>query len=263
MAITKNKDYTLIDDVPQAKNQIEKLRKAKEKRDDEFYTLKEDVLEVYELLKNVIPKFDYILCPADSEESNFVKVLKENNINVQYCQNIYAVFDEERKEDNFMVLTNPPFSLNNDWIPQLIKHNIKFFVLSNILVGKDILEFLINDVIYGYGNKSYKFKHISGKIRAVPAVWLHNIQEISHIKGPTNKKNISIMRDDEEQIVVLNRLNDFYLSDYYRTQDRLYVPITYLYTNGFDGYKKISVNHKVIVNGKKQFIKILIEREDK
>lgn len=262
MAITKNKNYTLVEDTQPIEIKNTKLNDAKAKRDDEFYTLKEDVQEVYELLKDVLPTFDYILCPADTEQSNFVKVLKEHNINVEYCQNIYAVFEEERKQHNFMILTNPPFSYNNNWIPELVKHNIKFFVLSNILAGPNNYPLLINDSIYGYGARAYKFMHITGKIRTAPAVWLHNIQDIAHIKKTAKKRNTGIIQDDAEQIPVVKNLNDFYTNDYYRTQDRLYVPITYLYTNGFDGYKKIRFNNNVIANGKSQFIKILIERED-
>ncbi len=77
-------------------------------KNDECYTPK----YVVESIIPFVPKSFVIWCPFDTEESFFVKVLKENGFKVIYShismgQNFY---DYEPKEHWDIIISNPPFT---------------------------------------------------------------------------------------------------------------------------------------------------------
>lgn len=87
---------------------------------DEWYTERYVVEEMYSLLN---PKEgSTILCPFDSENSEFVKYAKENNYNV-----IYDIRDfcSDNKYKCDYIITNPPFSIKDDVIERALKYNIR------------------------------------------------------------------------------------------------------------------------------------------
>lgn len=78
MVKTKNSEgYKLIDEYIPVENKTEKLSKAKRAQDDEFYTKREDVENVLKMFEeyNIFDDFDFFVCPCDSEESEFIKLL--------------------------------------------------------------------------------------------------------------------------------------------------------------------------------------------
>ena len=88
---------------------------------DEWYTERYVVEEMYSLLN---PKEgSTILCPFDSENSEFVKYAKENNYNVIY--GIRDFCDDNKIYDCDYIITNPPFSIKDDVIERALKYNIR------------------------------------------------------------------------------------------------------------------------------------------
>lgn len=81
-------------------------------------------------------KYKTILCPFDNENSNYVKVFKENGLNV-----IYGHINENKdffnkwwlNYDFDIVITNPPFSKKKEVVQILTSHNIDFMLLMNLM----------------------------------------------------------------------------------------------------------------------------------
>ena len=104
------------------------------KKSDEWYTPEFVVNKCYEIVEKEYnnPK---ILCPFDTDKSEFVKVGKKKKYSVQY--NI----EGDLQGDYDLILTNPPFSLNSfemflqtgkDFIivcPETFIFSVKFFNL--------------------------------------------------------------------------------------------------------------------------------------
>lgn len=87
---------------------------------DEWYTERYVVEEMYSLLN---PKEgSTILCPFDSENSEFVKYAKENNYNVIYGMRDFCS-DNKYKCD--YIITNPPFSIKDDVIEYCLKYKVR------------------------------------------------------------------------------------------------------------------------------------------
>ena len=84
---------------------------------DEWYTSRATV----ETMLDIFPcnDTDTILCPFDSEDSQFVKVLQERGHKVIY--GIRDFLENEREPYSFdCIYTNPPFSLKTDVIGRCI-----------------------------------------------------------------------------------------------------------------------------------------------
>ena len=84
------------------------LNKAKKEKNDEFYTLRSDVEEIFNNLD--IDLSNYVVdLPFDCEKSHFYKYCKDNNINVNCdCKKDYKNF---KYSNNGVVISNPPFSI--------------------------------------------------------------------------------------------------------------------------------------------------------
>lgn len=99
---------------------------------DECYTPRYAV----EPLLEFMPKFKdkIIWCPFDKEDSEFVKVLQENNYNVVYShidynQNFYNY--EPEKWD--LIISNPPFTNKKQIFKRAIEFGKPFCLLNTIL----------------------------------------------------------------------------------------------------------------------------------
>lgn len=88
---------------------------ANQNRSDEWYTPEDVVRQMLDLFPP--PKGGIILCPFDTADSNFVKVLQEN------CDNkvVYGVRDFMTRDYQFdYLITNPPFSYKDRIIERCI-----------------------------------------------------------------------------------------------------------------------------------------------
>lgn len=88
---------------------------ANQNRSDEWYTPENVVRQMLDLFPP--PKGGIILCPFDTADSNFVKVLQEN------CDNkiVYGIRDFMTRDYRFdYLITNPPFSYKDRIIERCI-----------------------------------------------------------------------------------------------------------------------------------------------
>lgn len=96
---------------------------------DEWYTPRSAIIP---LLKH-IPKDKVIWCPFDTEESNFVKLLKENNYTFEFSH------IQEKGQDFFkyepkkwdIIISNPPYSIRNDILKRVFDFKKPFALLMN------------------------------------------------------------------------------------------------------------------------------------
>jgi len=95
---------------------IAPLKEISDAYSDEFYTRKEDV-------ESFLDKFDFtgydIICPADSENSEIFKYLKNKGYNV----NNATRFQDVDFTDYHIVITNPPFSIQNEFYEKCFKES--------------------------------------------------------------------------------------------------------------------------------------------
>lgn len=96
--------------------------------DDEWYTTREDVEEFLSHLAT----FDNMTfwCPFDTEDSNFVKVLKERGYKViaSHIDNGQDFYKYEPTDPYDIIISNPPFKGKSNLIARLLE-------LKNVLLS--------------------------------------------------------------------------------------------------------------------------------
>lgn len=97
---------------------------------DEWYTLSEDIEKIIPYLKKKNVK--KVLCPFDTLDSNFVKVLYKNKFKVYYSHIDNGVdFFKINLNKYDIVVSNPPFSKREQILEKLFDCNIPFMLIMN------------------------------------------------------------------------------------------------------------------------------------
>jgi hypothetical protein len=98
---------------------------------DEFYT---PIYAITPLLKYLKPNSN-ILCPFDTEQSYFVKILKENGHNVTYGHITTGqdFFKIEIPDNIDYIISNPPYSLKFEVFQKLFETGIPFAMLVGVV----------------------------------------------------------------------------------------------------------------------------------
>lgn len=95
---------------------------------DEWFTPREAV----EVILPYIKGKSHILCPFDTEDSEFVKVFSEHGFNVEYSHiNTGTDFFRLDKPDVEYVISNPPFSKRDLILQRLYEWDIPFAMIFN------------------------------------------------------------------------------------------------------------------------------------
>jgi hypothetical protein len=108
-----------------------KMDKVANSKNDEFYTPEYAVKPILKYLK---PK-SVILCPFDTEESNFVKLLREEGHNVifSHINERTDFFEIDNFEDFDYIISNPPYSKKTEVLMHLFKIGKPFAMLVGIV----------------------------------------------------------------------------------------------------------------------------------
>ena len=143
------------------KNLNTNMNKAKKTKNDEFYTLIEDIAKEVALYVPQL-KNKTIYCNCDSENSNFWKLFLYNFNHLQLKKLIATSYNNKEitykleydgknitktplqqngdfrspecidiLKESDIVITNPPFSLFREYVSQLIKHEKQFLIIGN------------------------------------------------------------------------------------------------------------------------------------
>lgn len=116
-------------------------------KNDEYYT---PAYAVYPIIDKIKPK-STIWCPFDTNESNFVKVFKENGFNVVYghIETGQNFFNTEIPDCDY-IISNPPYSLKGEVFKRLYEISKPFAMLINfqgIFDHKDRFEMFKNNKV--------------------------------------------------------------------------------------------------------------------
>lgn len=142
----KQGGYIIMGKLQKAKDGIKEVKETKNMTlyersrshpSDEYYTTREIVEFLEERMHTILQEYDIIICPFDSAESEFVKVLTEKGYNVYYSSDDYKNHIEEIKQisltNNACVFSNPPFSIWRQIIKVFKECEIDFYLLNNLV----------------------------------------------------------------------------------------------------------------------------------
>ena len=190
------------------------LRSAKKSKNDEFYTLMEDIeKELRFYAESFEGKVVYCNCD-DYQQSNFYKYFYYNFhylklkklITTGYKSDnngLYAIYDGEiettgklngdgdfRSEECIeylkqadVVVTNPPFSLFRQYVKQLMDYNKKFIIIGNqnAITYKEIFPYIKNNQLWLGMNFVKSFEKPNGDIQKFGNIsWFTNIENKRH-----------------------------------------------------------------------------------
>ena len=151
--------------------QPKNLQGAKDRQDNEFYTLYSSVEYVFnnvEGLKEYV-KDKILYLPCDTEESNIYKYLIINKEELQIKEILHTSDDYYKHHDLYrkadIVITNPPFTKICKWILFLYEMNKEFIIWApfNVFIYKSLSEYVIKD-----------------QLRCI----LHNDKELNYFERP-------------------------------------------------------------------------------
>ncbi len=187
----------------------ENLRNARSQKNDEYFTLYEDIEKE---LEHYTEQFEdkIVYCNCDNPDiSNFYKYFKDNFkrlklkrlIATHYIQNTRTEkteFDGETETRELLngngdfrsdecidilkgcdiVITNPPFSLFRSFVAQLIEHNKKFLIIGsqNAITYKEIFPLLKDNKMWLGNNHVKEFRKPDGTIQKFGNIcWFTNL----------------------------------------------------------------------------------------
>lgn len=238
------------------------LIRARQARNDEYYTRYEDIEKEFPNYKKYL-KGKIIYCNCDGENSNFVKYFKDNFKKYKLKELLYSsgnCFDPEnitKLQKCDIVITNPPFSIKNEYLHLLNAYKKKYILLFPGL-GKlsYFKKFKLN---YGY-NAVSRFENTN---TIVHCVWVTNftigekhLRNIEYVD-----KDISTYdKDDRYNIPVINKMND--IPQNYT--GFIFLPFTVFEYNckDFDIISSTSYISHLTINGKEIFKRILAYKKE-
>ena len=270
--------------------QVEKLKKAKKAKNDEFYTQYSDIEKELEHYDKDKFKNKVIYLPCDRPQSNFVAYFKEHYEDYKYNELIYTYIAREENEEVFAyrfdgkketktklrgngafqsdecieimkradwVITNPPFSILGIFIKQLKDLNKKFIICipTTALGIKLIFNNIINKNFYtGFTELTY-FLNENNELATVNVLWLTTYKHI-----PQKKVKYKLVKYDNYDALEVSKLE--YLEDILAKglKGKYGVPITIL-----KSYLLYLPNIEVkdiinpIINNKPLFKRVIIE----
>ena len=209
--------------------QPKNLQGAKDRQDNEFYTLYSSVEYVFNnvdgLKEYVKDKILYL--PCDTEESNIYKYLINNKEELQIKEILHTSDDYYKHHDLYrkadIVITNPPFTKICKWILFLYEMNKEFIIWAPFTVFqyKSLSDYVIKDqlrCICSNAKELNYFERPDGSIKYVGAIIIiSNIQKFkSYSKNLKidNKNTMEYLKQNNKivyykAIPILKRIDDF------------------------------------------------------
>ena len=204
------------------------LQGAKDRQDNEFYTLYSSVEYVFnnvEGLKEYV-KDKILYLPCDTEESNIYKYLINNKEELHIKEILHTSDDYYKHHDLYrkadIVITNPPFTKICKWILFLYDMNKEFIIWApfTVFLYKSLSKYIINDElkVICYGTEISNFLRPDGKIkRATDSYILSNISYLHNVskKLVINSRNtLEYLKQNGKleyykDIPILKRITDF------------------------------------------------------
>ena len=263
------------------KNESTRIFHKQGNKNDEYYTIIEEV----EYIFNEVIKEDFndkiIYCPFDGDESAFVKYISEHK-ELGYKDLWWSSDDFKNHEDLIekcdVIISNPPFSLLiREILPMFKKYNKKFFLFGSLSnISCYIRTYLPNEIKYirrgkfGFKSPYDKIQQTKGDLIYVAStIYLtnFNINKTYKEYSPNNKFLSKTFNDIphvyyEDGTLTIDKMNDF-PNDY---DEIILCPVTclehkyqkYLDFIGVPIRKYQAVGYS---DNKTRFIRILVKRK--
>lgn len=220
-------------------NKNDKLLKASNLKNDEFYTRYDDVKYYMNFWKDYL-KDKIIYCPFDTDGSAFVKYFKEELKAGRIRELIYTNNNYEENGDIFdyvsknggVIISNPPFSIYNKIINYFKRYDIKYIVIGPYL--KIGVKACYMEIIKGTLWRSYtmieKFSTPTAEEKEIVCNWYNNIR--------------STQKEEKKEDLRLKKLKQFekHTIEYDKTGE----PLEYknvLYCDTLYEYKLADINN--------------------
>lgn len=153
------------------------LKTNKEMKNNEFYTYEKNVEPLVELLLERERGRELVIwCPADTENSAFVKVLKGAGFKVINSHidegKDYLTYEPEEHYD--IIITNPPYSIRQEWIKRTVELGKPFiFLVPNTQIMLKQMKQLSDNLHFCFFNKRiYFFTETGEKVSPVDAIYI-------------------------------------------------------------------------------------------
>ena len=134
-----------------------KMNKAKAVKNDEFYTQLSDIEKELKHYKEHL-KDKIVYCNCDNEDSNFIKYFKDNFKELELKELLYTGLPVDFRSNESIellkradiIVTNPPFSLFNGYVDQLMEYKKKFLVIGNMnaVTLKNIFNYIMDKELW-------------------------------------------------------------------------------------------------------------------
>lgn len=278
-------------------NKVANLNKAREVKNDEFYTRYDDVVKLFAVYDEDVRGKTLYLPFDDYEHSNFFKYYSDNftrlglkrliatsykagevSKRVDIVDGVMTVSDLAGDGDFFsdecqailtreadIVISNPPFSCIRDIIKKLDESETQFALMTHIMLlcSPYVFNKLASETYFCGLTKPLYFAtdfEGSGRTASVPCTTLNNIKAVKHLTY--------VKRDTSKEIYKVDDADELYTIDKLEVLDRvpahitkLAVPITILGTVFEDAWQLVGGSSKIKVAGVQKFQRIIIQRK--
>ncbi|KJJ88146.1 modification methylase [Prevotella intermedia ZT] len=263
------------------------LQRAKQKKDDEFYTRLEDIeKELSHYVQHLKGKVIY--CNADGEESNFWKYFTSNFQTLQIKKVIATSYNsagngemleydgkqvikkslvgngsfnsQECKailEQSDIIITNPPFSLFRHYIDTIKDKDFLVIGSINAVAYNNVFKLFQDDkIVLGYNNVKY-FITSDDTVRQVNScAWFTTLPVVKPELVLTKKYNATDYPTyDNYPAINVNKVADI-PKDY---TGAMGVPITFLTKYSNNNKFRLLDQTSPYINGKKQYKRVIIQ----
>ena len=251
------------------------LDRARAAKDDEFYTLAEDVEKIFDIIPNK-KDFHFIL-PFNDANSEFKKYCDQNNLDYTSGYMDYKYYDYNMP--NALVVSNPPFSKFREIINFYMFYGINFILVAplNGLTYSNVFNYWKEWKLNPLFLRIEWFKRVDGTKKDVACILITNLslyffndKETGNINKnlfwePKRlaKTEYHIINDNEIYIDKMGQdFKDFiYTGNKYK---KIYFPIRAILTLTLNANREncFSNNGMLKENGKRTFKRIEFRRED-
>ena len=233
---------------------------AGRKADDEYYTRREDVEA---MLKPLLDMGEFagkrILCPCDTEQSQYIQFFQDNGIDVTWDDRLdYDLFDFAAYDG---VITNPPFSRSADFTRKIIEANKKagtdfHFLCSYMSLTKAAV---LDIVMAGRGHvesapkgRPFKFVKPDGSLKSIATAIVSSYPQAILQPPLVRLKDPEYAADGTPIYSHLPAIPE-------KWDGAIGVPGGFLYMAYDPSIHKICGAINPVVNGRKMFTKLLVE----
>ena len=252
-----------------------KLNRARAAKDDEFYTLAEDVAKIFDIIPN---KHDYhYILPFNDANSEFNKYCEQNNLD--YTSGNMDYKDYDYNMPNALVVSNPPFSKFREIINFYMFYGINFILVApqTGLIYRNVFNYWKEWKLNPLFLKLNWFKRPDGSKKNVQCYLITNLPLYFFNDKETGNINQNLfwepkrLAKTEYHTINVNEIyvdkmgQDFkgfiYTGNKYK---KIYFPITAILTLTLNANRENCFLNEGILkeNGKRTFKRIEFRRED-